>query len=137
MLINYKNTLSIMKNTAIEEMKVGVSTLMQSAGQEAIIWSEALFTATGLPLVSTPDGATTQAHGIVRNADATLSAITAASNLPAQGVTVIAPGKPLPADVKLSDAGTPEQWAVLCDCYERAANALKASQIKNEPRPWW
>lgn len=126
-----------MKNIAIEEMKAGVAEKMEAAGTEAIIWSEATFSATGLPLISSENGATESVHGIMRNSDATLSAITGAARLPEEGVIFITPGRSLPADIRLSSAGTPQQWAVICDCFESVEQMHKAAAIKNERRPWW
>lgn len=121
-------------------MKAGLATKMKDADQAAFIWSQSTFDATGYPLITTPDGANHPVYGIMLTDDDLPAAIIQLpSGLTVHGLLVISPvtnRRPL-AEAKSTTAGTPSQWAILCDCYESASQNLKAEQVRNEPLPWW
>lgn len=127
-----------MNNTAVEQMKTGVAEMMQSEGQAAILWSQAMFISTGLPLITDASGATHTVYGLALTPEGTLTAIT---GLPAgmtlHGLLILSFSKPLPEGLTTDSAGTPSQWSVLCDCYENSMQLHHAQLDEKQPLPWW
>lgn len=124
----------------VEQMKNGVIEQMQCLGAAAILWGENLFGSTSYPLLADADGRNHDVHGLYLTKDGVLKALIAyPGGQQITGVKLLSPQKA--AEVitpqMVLDGGIPEEWAVLCDSFEVAAQVLKAQKDEDAPQAWW
>lgn len=121
-------------------MKAGVIKSLRKMDKAAILWGSNVFGTTSYPLISDADGRAHEVNGLALTAAGTLGAVV---DLP--GANSLTGVRTLSRDAVadgLKNAsvitdGAPEEWEILCDCYDVAAQVLKAGNLEHSLQPWW
>lgn len=121
-------------------MKTDVIESLRKMDKAAILWGANVFGATSYPLISDTDGRTHEVSGLALTGSGQLGAVidlpgsAAITGVRALDRRTMADGL---KNAHIVTDGTPEEWEILCDCYDVASQVLKAGSLEHSPQPWW
>lgn len=135
-LSNGTNRIEILKSQVINDMN------KRNIG--AIFWNKYLFGSTSYPLINGVDGKEYEVKGLCLDKYGVLYAISKYPSMAAvPEVKTYSPKETIKkiladvgSDVTLNSEGSPEQWGILCDCYNVAVQTLIAEKDKTESERW-
>lgn len=124
----------------VESRKAEVIEQMKKLGAGAIIWGENIFGSTSYPVLADAKGENRSVCGLYITVQGFLEALTKyPGDKEINDVRILSPEQALAVvSGDMTETGdSPEEWSILCDCFEVAVQMLKAEKIQSEPKPWW
>lgn len=129
-----------MNSSSTENIKSILAKKMKEDGVTAIIWSNAFFNATGMPLVADASGKSHVVYGLALSPSRLVAAIVSVpEGMTLHGLLVIDSSmrNTMSGTFSLTDDGTAAEWSVLTDCYNSAMEMHRAQLKHAQPMPWW